>query len=98
MQAVMSKCAGEVYSSVCAGGGIFLFYEIMMQSLLASESVLEFMARSIDYFKSLVGSLHKITFCPLLKQCLLMFACMYCQTYKELSSETKRNFFRENAT
>jgi len=49
---VMSKCKGEVYESVCNGGSMFLLYEIMMQSLLASESVLEFMARSIDYFKS----------------------------------------------
>lgn len=51
---VMSKCKGEIYESVCNGGSMFLLYEIMMQSLVASESVLEFTARTIDYFKSQV--------------------------------------------
>jgi hypothetical protein len=51
---VIAKCKGEVYESVCTGGSMFLLYEIMMQSLLASESVLEFMARSLDYFKNQV--------------------------------------------
>lgn len=51
---VMSKCKGEIYESVSNGGSMFLLYEIMMQSLVASESVLEFTARTIDYFKSQV--------------------------------------------
>jgi hypothetical protein len=51
---VMGKCGGEVYNSVCSGGSMFLLYEIIMQSLLASEGVLEFIARSIDYLKSQV--------------------------------------------
>lgn len=60
---VMARCKGEVYESVCNGGSMFLLYEIMMQSLLASESVLEFMARSLDYFKNQVRCVRSRLLC-----------------------------------
>jgi hypothetical protein len=48
------------------GGSLMLLYEVAVQSLLASESVLEFIARSIEYFKSQVNSCHFMSGCVVL--------------------------------
>jgi hypothetical protein len=95
---VIAKCKGEVYESVCTGGSMFLLYEIMMQSLLASESVLEFMARSLDYFKSQVGILYYFRFLAIifLTHVLLFIPYPFVVRFiRGCHTERKRTFFEK---